>query len=1116
MNEELLPCEVAISVVANQEPANCNTVPPTDRKPSLTKKLSNISDNFNSIINSAVGAAIVSSSAHSSSIIPSRRSSLVGRSRKKSRRLTLTQVCSEESPISHQNSSGNRPQLPVPADSTNYREHQPLQSASSIDGYDHPTVSRTASLISFSSVSSSSSSAVSSMSSSSSSSPKSFSQRSSTSSPRSSISSTSTHPERKINRIFSILHSMQQTFLQAQPFAAAAAAQQNGQQPQQPPSPQQDPQFIVMVPPRSTSVTTVHSDACRSSNGSVRPQRLHQPSRQHIYGMGRSQDSLVLAGPGSVNSHPNHMTTTIDRNRRFGSANSWAGSQCSGYTCTTMTTSTEATLSAPLVHATPYHKDGWTSLFIAGSSTYAQLLIVVCIVAALSEVVTHNVPFLYFEGFFTYLYTVSILFFLYVFGYLLRSKRRKEEKRRLRKLSKLRRAQMATNASSAEHEKDRQGSYRSNRSASIAMETEAIASTSTLNRFITGIRSQRRRFSRTGDGVSNLALEIGNETSNSLGNHDSFKSPNLPGPSKNLQWTPSSVGFNLVDESPSEIVSYAMNSDNVVIANSETGRNSIHHHHSGSSMNGTSSGKIKKLKVSDNEHSHGSFFLRAGAVAFGLGTMIYDGLEFGAFLEVPSDSPCFALLRGLNPVLHAAFVFLQMYFIFISARLNIHKFKAIARFGLMHCLATNVCVWIRTLVRESLKEINHHYDHHPNDAEKLHMTHQQHVASSSAAAVAVAAQHQASAAAADTQAFLHHVAEAVAAAVGSEEDGSASVYEFVNDTLAEALSAAIEVKSKEKANLWELTGNVSCGRHIFLGELIMKAAPFLYPFLIEYSLIGAGVLYVIWANIGLNPKYKTEEDDNEDSTWNSKSRQLRVDCVGASKGLFMGLFVLTAALLCLILFFIFAPQRQFHRLGLFLADSAHLSLLVFSLFAMAIGSYRARHLHFHSDHMEELGSILLRVSALGIFAYSVFSMIAGAFANQETDEPPVLVFINGLLSVVEVTMQMLFISDMSRRRVNTIEQDREKPGRQAVTFLLITNLTLWLVYTFEMQKVEANPVQLNFYGFLPWAIVQRITLPLCIFYRFHSAMVYAEIWKNSYRYHGPSFEEAMPQQFIIS
>ena len=42
----------------------------------------------------------------------------------------------------------------------------------------------------------------------------------------------------------------------------------------------------------------------------------------------------------------------------------------------------------------------------------------------------------------------------------------------------------------------------------------------------------------------------------------------------------------------------------------------------------------------------------------------------------------------------------------LCLQLNIHKFKFIARFGLMHMVATNVCVWIRTLVRESLKEIN--------------------------------------------------------------------------------------------------------------------------------------------------------------------------------------------------------------------------------------------------------------------------------------------------------------------------------------------------------------------------------------------------------------------------
>lgn len=33
----------------------------------------------------------------------------------------------------------------------------------------------------------------------------------------------------------------------------------------------------------------------------------------------------------------------------------------------------------------------------------------------------------------------------------------------------------------------------------------------------------------------------------------------------------------------------------------------------------------------------------------------------------------------------------------------------IARFGLMHVVATNLCVWIRTLVLESIKEITKHH-----------------------------------------------------------------------------------------------------------------------------------------------------------------------------------------------------------------------------------------------------------------------------------------------------------------------------------------------------------------------------------------------------------------------
>ncbi|XP_026469201.1 proton channel OtopLc-like [Ctenocephalides felis] len=58
---------------------------------------------------------------------------------------------------------------------------------------------------------------------------------------------------------------------------------------------------------------------------------------------------------------------------------------------------------------------------------------------------------------------------------------------------------------------------------------------------------------------------------------------------------------------------------------------------------------------------------------------------------------------------------------------------------------------------------------------------------------------------------------------------------------------------------------------------------------------------------------------------------------------------------------------------------------------------------------------------------------------------------------------------------------------------------MFAIYTFEAQKVVANPVQLDFYGFLAWSIVQRVCLPLCIFHRFHSAVTLAEVWKTTYK-----------------
>lgn len=49
--------------------------------------------------------------------------------------------------------------------------------------------------------------------------------------------------------------------------------------------------------------------------------------------------------------------------------------------------------------------------------------------------------------------------------------------------------------------------------------------------------------------------------------------------------------------------------------------------------------------------------------------------------------------------------------------------------------------------------------------------------------------------------------------------------------------------------------NRTCGRVEIMGSIVSDSAPYLYPFIVEYSLIGASVLYIMWKHIGRNPRY---------------------------------------------------------------------------------------------------------------------------------------------------------------------------------------------------------------------------------------------------------------------
>lgn len=61
------------------------------------------------------------------------------------------------------------------------------------------------------------------------------------------------------------------------------------------------------------------------------------------------------------------------------------------------------------------------------------------------------------------------------------------------------------------------------------------------------------------------------------------------------------------------------------------------------------------------------------------------------------------------------------------------------------------------------------------------------------------------------------------------------------------------------------------------------------------------------------------------------------------------------------------------------------------------------------------------------------------------------------------------------------------------------NFVMWTVNTLEKSKSDVNPLQLEFFGLWSWIIIMNVSMPLTIFYRFHSTVVLCEIWKRCYK-----------------
>ncbi|CAK1578283.1 unnamed protein product [Parnassius mnemosyne] len=477
----------------------------------------------------------------------------------------------------------------------------------------------------------------------------------------------------------------------------------------------------------------------------------------------------------------------------------------------------------------------------------------------------------------------------------------------------------------------------------------------------------------------------------------------------------------------------------------------------------------ERNKEKESISRYGSFYLRLGAIAFGIGSMVYSGLEFGEYFEMTDR--CRSMLSALTPALRMALTLAQMQFIFLTNKdIEAGSYKMVQRFGFMHMIATNLCEWLYVLVEETKHEIHH----------------------------------------------LEHT-------MLSKTNGSHNE-----------------------------TTELPCRRANIMGALLRNASPFLFPCTIEYSLICAVILYEMWKEVTIRKmqlfcnflfiffcynflffkvKCTPGNFERKFNVGRNKSRNnsvtpekilqqfagmlgvtsphgshnalhhFSVDCSHAHRGLFAGILLIVFTIISLIMFFVLANNSKTIQDAIFEVNICELVLYTLTLLASAAALKQMRALPYKRKSQAVLGldTSLLILAQTGMFVYCMFSLIGSHHTMYSNHSTGITGFFSEFLSLNQTILQSLFIIDAWWRRSTTSKQRRVKPGRQLVTFLLVANMAMWAINTLEKNRAEFRPAHLAFYGPWAWTIITHVSMPLAIFYRFHSTICLFEIWKNSFK-----------------
>ncbi|XP_027683207.2 proton channel OTOP3 [Chelonia mydas] len=314
-------------------------------------------------------------------------------------------------------------------------------------------------------------------------------------------------------------------------------------------------------------------------------------------------------------------------------------------------------------------------------------------------------------------------------------------------------------------------------------------------------------------------------------------------------------------------------------------------------------------------------------------------------------------------------------------------------------------------------------------------------------------------------------------------------------------------------------------------RIFQKGYILLYPFNMEYCLIGSSMLFVMWKNVGRHippqqaihakPKFKLR---------------------GVFYGLVLGISALLLGICIFLTYQIQATSSAPNQETFVMYYSYHVVLLptmiVSALAGTVIHRLEERELDTLKNPARSLDVILLMGAALGQILISYFSIVAivatnpGDLLNRLTLTYAVSLIIQHItqnIFIIEGLHRQPLVEDpeteakegekregCAPRRVYPLEIREEirrvshanshtyghlnwkrKALKEISIFLVLCNIILWIMPAFGMHPTFENGLEKSFYGYSTWFAIVNFGLPMGVFYRMHSVGGLLEVYVSS-------------------